>query len=109
MPTLDKIRDEEVLALDQLIDLYGPRGWKNELRSAWENGRYSSAIDDAPALQRLRNRLGPSVLSSLGTTDVRNEAVAIAINRRTLSTTAKAAARTMPQPAAADLFGGVPT
>ncbi len=51
---------EEQAALRTWADDHAPR-WKAALRDAWETGNYGGSEDDW-ALQRIRNRLGPSWL-----------------------------------------------
>lgn len=51
---------EEQAALRAWADEHAPR-WKSALRLAWETGNYGGSVHDV-ALQRIRNRLGPSWL-----------------------------------------------
>jgi hypothetical protein len=56
----EELTTEEQAALRAWADAHAPR-WKAALRDAWDTGNYGGSEDDA-ALQRVRNRLGPSWL-----------------------------------------------
>jgi hypothetical protein len=64
-----KIEPDEEAAIKRLAKRWG-RLWKAQLRYAWESGRYGLiGVDDIDesALQRLRNRVGPSGLLKIKT------------------------------------------
>ena len=51
---------EQVAALVRYANSHG-RYWKSALNNAWQTGIYSTG-DNTPALQQVRNNLGPSWL-----------------------------------------------
>ena len=57
------LADREREALAQCARIWGVYRWKSHLRTAWENGKYSVALDSA-TLQYLRNAsyFGPAGL-----------------------------------------------
>ena len=54
------LTDIQLSALSKWAQLHG-RLWKSELNAAWMNGNYHG-FEDAPSLQLLRNKYGPSWL-----------------------------------------------
>lgn len=91
MNTIDRLRDDEILALDHFIASTSPRTWKQDLKRAWEFGDYPHARDlDLDALKRLYRRMGPSVLSGFTAHQIQDEALTIARNLFALSTVARA-------------------
>jgi len=72
---IDKLQDDQVVALSNFIHDQG-RGWKAALDTAWTKGRYPAGVD-APALQRLRNGAGPSVVMKLRPAVVHEAAIAV--------------------------------
>lgn len=65
---IDQLEDSEVITLATFIAHVGGR-WRQILGHAWETGDYPRAVD-APALQRLRNARGPSLVLSLKTAEI---------------------------------------
>jgi hypothetical protein len=72
---IDKLQDDQVIALSKFIHDQG-RGWKDALDTAWTSGRYPGGVN-VPALQRLRNSVGPSVVMTLRPAVVHDAANAV--------------------------------
>lgn len=64
-----KLTPEQLEALQAWRSVYG-RGWKAEVRLAWETGDYHQSRH-ASALQQLRNELGPRWLIAYSPGDTR--------------------------------------
>lgn len=77
---IDTVRDDEIRALEIFID-HHDTAWKRTLRHCWESGTAIQPPETAAALQRLRNRIGPSGLQRLTTGAVLDAANEIRKNR----------------------------
>lgn len=72
---IDQLSGEEINALDYFVSKNGGR-WKTKLHALWMNGGLENE-KNGDALQRVRNKIGPSGLQSIS-----RRAIATANNGR---------------------------